>query len=188
MLCIVLLPCLMSFVWAVPLQNIGYAQQAVSEYELKAVYLYNFLQFVQWPEPQRSLAKDGTLIIGIVGESPFGSALEELQANVRRSGMKPVTIIYYGPYREDLVMKNCHLLFVSGSEKKNFSRIIVSLQGAPVLTVAEAENFVSSGGMISLIRSQGKVRWMINRAPADKAGLRFSAQLLSIAAKVVEGP
>jgi hypothetical protein len=177
---------LVPFEWAVPMQQVSYGEQQVApEYELKAVYLYNFLQFVQWPESQRLLTKDGAMVIGIVGDSPFGEAFEELQATIRKSGMKPVRVVRYGRYREDMDMTHCHILFVSASEKQNFSKIIADLKDAPVLTVADTENFLSSGGMINLVRSQGKIRWMINRAQADRAGLRFSVQLLTLAVKVV---
>ena len=165
----------------------AYAQQpAVSEYELKAVYLYNFLQFIQWPEASRDIAKDGSLVIGIVGDSPFGTALEALQSDVRTNGLKPIKIINYGPYRDDMNLRTCQLLFISSTEKRNFTRIIAGLRGAPVLTVAETEGFVSSGGMIGLINSKGKIRWVINRTQTDKAGLKLNSQLLNIAAKVIE--
>jgi len=178
---------LLSLVWALPMQQVSYGEQQIAqEYELKAVYLYNFLQFVQWPESKRLLTKDGVMVIGIVGDSPFGEAFEVLQATIRKSGMKPVRVIHYGHYREGLYMRDCHILFVSAAEKKNFAKIVDDLKDAPVLTVADTHNFLSSGGMISLVQSDGKLRWMINRAQADKAGLRFSAQLLALAVKVVE--
>lgn len=128
------------------------------------------------------------MVIGIVGESPFGEALKALQADVQRNGMKPVRIIQYGPYQEHMDFRECHLLFVGLSEKGNFKRIIARLKDSPVLTVADTENFIASGGMINLVQTGGKIRWMINRAAADRAGLRFSAQLLTIAVKVVEEP
>lgn len=181
--------CLFSMVWAGPLPQVSSgAQQAAQEYELKAVYLYNFLQFVQWPESRRTLPKDGPVVVCIIGESPFGEALEALQANVRKSGMRPVRVINYGAYQEDMNIAACHLLFVTSSEKKNFRKIITGLRDAPVLTVADTENFLSSGGMINLVHSNGKIRWTINRSAADRAGLRLSAQLLSIAVKVIEAP
>jgi hypothetical protein len=179
---------LVSFVWAVPMQQVSYAEQKVAqEYELKAVYLYNFLQFIQWPESQRMLSKDGAMVIGIVGESPFGEAFEELEATIRRTGKKPIRVIYYGSYREGLNMRNCHILFVSASERRNFAKIIADLRGLPVLTVADTEGFLSAGGMIELVKDRGKIRWTINRAQADEAGLRFSSQLLTLAVKVVGG-
>ncbi|MBI5633666.1 MAG: YfiR family protein [Nitrospirae bacterium] len=184
----VLLSLLVTVVCAAPLQRVSYAQQqAVKEYELKAVYLYNFLQFVQWPDSKSVVSKDGTMVIGIVGESPFGTALEDLQSDIQKSGMKPVRIVHYGDYEADMDLTTCNLLFVSSSEKGNFRKIVAGLGNAPVLTVADSENFLLSGGMINLVRSGGKIRWSINRTAADRAGLRFSSQLLSIAVKIVEG-
>jgi hypothetical protein len=179
---------LIPFAWAVPMQQVSYGEQKVAqEYELKAVYLYNFLQFVQWPESQRMISKDGAMVIGIVGESPFGGAFEELEETIRKTGKRPFRVIYYGPYHEGLNMRNCHMLFVSASERKNFAKIITDLRGLPVLTVADTEGFLSAGGMIELVKAQGKIRWTINRAGADEAGLRFSAQLLTLAVRVVGG-
>lgn len=170
--------------WAVFLQ-VSYGEPQAQEYELKAVYLYNFTQFVQWPESKRPSA-DGAMVIGIVGESPFGDALKKLQENVRKNGMKSIRIVNYGQYREGIDIDACHLLFVSASEKKNFKKIIADLKDAPVLTVADTGSFLSAGGMIDLVQSKGKIRWMINRIAANRAGLRLSAQLLSIAIKVMD--
>jgi hypothetical protein len=186
-LCSIILFCIFSFGSAVPLQRVSYAQQpSAREYELKAVYLYNFLQFVQWPEAKRVASKDGTMVIGVVGESPFGEALTALQADVRRSGMKPVRIIEYGPYQEQMDFSDCHLLFIGPSERWNFKRILSRLKDSPVLTVADTESFITTGGMVALVQSGGKIRWVINRIAADRAGLRFSAQLLTMAVRVVE--
>lgn len=178
-------------VWALPPSGVSYAAQPeVKEYELKAVYLYNFLQFFQWPEARRPAAHDGVMVIGVVGESPFGGALEDLEKNVRRNGMKPVRILYFEPEHAglsgDAGPASCDLLFLAASEKSRFGSIIASLNGAPVLTVADSDGFLKAGGMINLVHSDGKIRWMINRAPVEKSGLRMSAQLLSMAIKVYD--
>lgn len=172
-------------VWALPPSGVSYAAQPeVKEYELKAVYLYNFLQFFQWPEARRSATHDGVMVIGVVGESPFGGALEDLEKNVRRNGMKPVRILHFEP--GDAGLASCDLLFLASSEKSRFRSIIASLDSAPVLTVADSDGFLKAGGMINLVHSDGKIRWMINRAPVEKSGLRMSAQLLSMAIKVYD--
>lgn len=43
------------------------------EYQVKAVFLFNFAQFVTWP----SQPADAPLVIGILGDDPFGSYLDE---------------------------------------------------------------------------------------------------------------
>jgi len=47
-----------------------------TEYQLKAVFLFNFTQFITWPNKSFDNEKD-PFIIGILGENPYGSFLEE---------------------------------------------------------------------------------------------------------------
>lgn len=182
---LILLTCL-SFCY--PPQSICSSRQKASENELKAVYLYNFLQFVQWPSLLGGWSKGNAKIIGVVGESPFGTALEELQITANKNVTNPIKVIYYGQYHEEMNLRGCHLLFVSESEKQHIGKIMSNVKGAPVLTVSDVDDFISSGGMIALVREKGNIRWMINRGLTDKAGLRLSAQLLSIALTVVDKP
>lgn len=172
--------------WGAPVGPAGLIRHQAQEYDLKAVYLYNFLQFVQWPESTKPPGADGAMVIGVLGESPFGNALKNLQENLLKSGMKPIRVAYYGRFREGMDLEECHLLFVCASEKKNFRRIVAALRDTPVLTVADTENFLAAGGMITMVHDRAKIRWLINRAAAYRTGLRLSPQLLSIALKVDE--
>lgn len=173
---------LLSLAWGAPLPQASPGDQKAEEYDLKAVYLYNFLQFVQWPEARR----DATLVIGVVGETPLARALETLQGSLEKGGKRPIRVVRFGVYRAGLDLGSCHLLFLAPSEQQEFGKILAELSGAPVLTVADGGDFLEAGGMIALTVSRGKLRWMINRPPADRAGLRFNAQMLRLAIKVVE--
>lgn len=157
----------------------------VGEYELKAVYLYNFLHFVYWP-PVAGPGEPAAVQIGVVGDSPFGTALVELQEKVRQSGRGELAIVEYGPYREGLDLRHNQLLFVCASESRHFQEIVAGVKGSAVLTVADAAGFLAVGGMISLITTpQGKIGWQINRGALQQAGLQPSAKLLQIAQLVV---
>ena len=161
--------------------------QQIEEYELKAVYLYNFFHFVNWP---KNPGQDGSnpKIIGVVGRSPFGGALQALQDKLKQTTNKIIKINFYGPFQEGVDLSGCHLLFISSSEKRNFSKITASLRGIPVLTVADANNFLQAGGMINMISQGNRVRWAINRTPVKDAGLRMDAKLLDIAVEIIEHP
>ena len=87
------------------------------EYALKAVCLYNFTHFTRWPEV-KNLKDPETIVIGIVGLSPFGGAIEELQTRIKETSRKSITIVDHGPYREGMDLRGSHLLFISSSEKK----------------------------------------------------------------------
>jgi hypothetical protein len=158
----------------------------ISEYQLKAVYLYNFLHFVTWPEKIDQADGLEPLIIGVVGRSPFGDTLAEIKASLPDAKQKGIAIISFGPYRQGMDLSRCHLLFVSASEQKNFSSILNDLKGKSVLTVADHEKFLAAGGMINLVNYKGKVRWEVNREPVQQAGLRLSAKLLAMAVNIVD--
>ncbi len=160
------------------------AESSVSEHELKAVYLYNFLRFATWPEEKSG--ESGVKVIAVVGHSPMEKALKRLQAKLVQSGKgSSISMTFHGSYRAGMPLRDCHILYVANSEKINFAKIIDSLGHAPVLTVAEGDSFLQAGGMIALLRHNNSVRWAINRQSLALAGLRLSAKLLEMAVSVV---
>lgn len=150
------------------------------EYALKAVCLYNFAQFTTWPDSDDS-KKSESIIIGVVGHSPIEGAIKELQNLLKQSNKKNIKAVYHGEYKEGMDLSGSHLLFISASEKKNMHSIINSLKNAPILTVADTEDFLETGGMISLVLKRNKVRWKINRGTIENAGLQVSSKLLQLA-------
>ncbi len=161
---------------------------SASESDLKAVYLYNFLRFVRWPDDGVFLANDAIPIkkIAVVGDCSCTDALRRLQSKLAGSDRTPVTLVIHGPFREGMDLCHCNVLYICDSEKSNMARIIKSLGDAPVLTVADGESFMAVGGMVSLLHYQNTVRWSINRAPLNRTGLRVSAKLFDIAINVID--
>lgn len=174
----------LSLAWAAPSPPPSYGEQRVEANELKAVYLYNFLQFVQWPRARRGTSPE-TLVLGLLGDTPLDRSLAALQSTLSASGKRPIRVIHLGPYREGTELGSCHLLFLGESERQNFRAVVDRLGASPVLTVSDATDFLDYGGMIALVEHEGRLRWMINRVPAERAGLRFNAQMLRLAIRVL---
>jgi hypothetical protein len=61
------------------------------------------------------------------------------------------------------------------------------LGGAPVLVVSDEAHFASRGGMIGFFRDADRVRFEVNPAAAEAAGLRISSRLLGLAKVVSTG-
>jgi hypothetical protein len=80
----------------------------------------------------------------------------------------------------------CHIVFIPVTEKDQAARIVRSLKGSVALTVGESEGFAVRGGMVNFTVEGGKVRFEINRHAADRAGLKISSKLLSLANVVTE--
>ncbi len=144
------------------------------EYRLKAAILFNLAKFVDWPE--NAFSDPGApLVLCVLGSDPFGSSLDDVLRG-RSIGRRTVVA-----RRIAGLAQGCHVLFIAGSERKRVSAITERLRDASVLTVSEDDAFTSQGGMIALETEGERVRFDINGGAAERAGLKVSARLLSLA-------
>ena len=151
--------------------------QSSKEYDLKAVLLFHFTQFVEWP-PASFPTADAPLVIGILGHDPFGTVLDELVKQETRNHRH----IVVERYRTISAVGNCQILFIDGSESRNFPRILAALKGRPILTVGDFEDFAVRGGMIRFLKnSDDKIAIQVNLDAAKAAGLNISSKLLRVA-------
>ncbi len=152
------------------------AQTGPSEYQVKAAFLYNFAKFVRWPD-EAFAQTNSPLVIGILGEDPFGSNLE-LAIKGKSINGHPLALRAVESPAE---MKQCHVLFVCQNPKRNLAQTLATIQTNSILTVSETEHFCEAGGMINLFMEGAKVRFEINDAAATRARLAISSKLLNVA-------
>ena len=158
------------------------AQTAPSkEYQVKAVFLFNFAQFVEWP-PAAFADDKSPLVIGILGDDPFGAYLDEV-VRAERVGNRPMRVQRY--QRADEIT-TCHVLFISRSEESRLGQILASLKDRNILIVGDSDNFIQHAGMVQLATSQGKVHLRINVNAARTANLTISSKLLRSAEIVTD--
>src|SRR2546425_8546554 len=113
------------------------------EYQLKAVFLFNFAQFVEWP-PEAFPEAQTPLVIGVLGKDPFGAYLDETVRGETVNN-RPLTVQRYRQAKE---IKTCHVLFISRSEAYRLEQIFASLKGREILTVGDAGGFARRAGRI----------------------------------------
>lgn len=155
--------------------------QIARDYDLKAVFLYNFAQFVEWPQSAFD-APDSPIVIGILGSDPFGRILDDIVQN-EAVGKRKLVVRRYRRVEEAY---RCHILFISQSETRDLEDILKQLKGKPILTVGEHTDFAFRGGMIRFFYDQNKVRLRINRDTATDSGLVLSSKLLKAAHEVID--
>ncbi len=165
---------------AVVLPRLAFAQPAQSEpkgeYALKAVFLYNFCRFIEWPKSAFTSPNE-PIIIGVIGEYPFGALLQEAVQGETSHG-RAIQIEHYN--KSDSI-GHCHLLFVSRSESGRLEKILAAVNGRSVVTVGESDAFLDRGGMIALTADKNRVRLHINPAMLRAASLDVSSKLLRVA-------
>ncbi|MEO5754623.1 MAG: YfiR family protein [Chthoniobacterales bacterium] len=152
------------------------APPSPNEYALKSVFLYNFCRFIDWPDSAFSSRRD-PLIIGVVGEDPFGPLLEEAIAGETYHGRE----IEVAHFRDAQQIGECHLLFVGQTNTELYDQILAAVVGRHVVTVGETDNFLDHGGMIALTAEQNRVRLRINSAALRATRLNVSSKLLQVA-------
>jgi YfiR/HmsC-like len=152
-------------------------QTKPQEYQVKAVYLYNFGRFVEWPP---SSAGDESFVICVLGQDPFGAALDSTVAGEMIDDRKLVARRIAAPGDA----AGCRILFISSSEAAHLKDILALVNKTTVLTVSDLPGFSDSGGMIEFVLQENKVRFRVNLAAAEKAGLTLSSQLLKVATDI----
>lgn len=147
----------------------------VNEQQVKAVFLFNFVQFVEWPESAFA-SSNAPICIGVLGDESFGKLLDEVVKDETIRGRK----LMVKPLKKGDDVKCAHAIFVSKSARAQASDILADCEGKPVLTVGEAGGFARHGGVINFVLQNNKVKFEINPDAAKQKGLKISAQVLGI--------
>jgi len=160
----------------VPVPDLAAQAARPSEYQVKAVFLFNFAQFVDWP-PEAVADSQAPLTIGVLGENPFGDVLDATVRGERRGARSFVVRRYQRV--EDI--KICDILFISRPEGDRPEGVLADLKRRPILTVSDADGFAEHGGMIGFVTDRNRIRLKINLGVVQAAHLTISSKLLRVA-------
>lgn len=154
------------------------AAPASGAYELKAAFIYRFAIYAEWPE-QVFADNDNTLNFCVMGDNPFGPALDSIAGRYVQHRRLNIQFIHQGK-----AMGKCHILFISQSEQANLPVLLFQAHARHILTVSDMEQFSRQGGIIQLVMQEEKLRFTVNRVSAEQAGLTLSSNLLRLAMKI----
>lgn len=166
--------CKSSLIIAAVLVTTNATAQTVDEYRVKAAFVFNFAKFIQWPA-EAFKAPGDPLVICVVGQDQMANSLRETVNGNAIDGRQVIIrqiAIGQGPC-------DCQILFVGASAMKGFRSHAKESTG--VLTVGETPGFATDGGAINLKLEDGRVRFEINVAAAERQQLHISSKLLSLA-------
>lgn len=156
---------------------------SVREHQVKAVFLFNFAQFVDWPADAFA-APDAPLVIALLGDDPFGPVIDEVVRN-EKAGLHPIVIHRFRRVEEAAA---CHILFISHSEAARLESILAALPDRGILTVSDTDQAARRGVMIRFVYERNRVRLRINLDATRRAGLTVSSKLLRSAEIVQSTP
>jgi hypothetical protein len=143
-----------------------------NEYEIKAMFIFNFTKYVEWPETKST----DEFIIGVFGESEITEPLEKIAAQ-KKVNDKKIVIRQLSPDDEEY----CHIIIVSRSRTNKLEAIEKRYAGRGVLIISDE---ASRSAAINLVTRDNKIRFEINQSLAKSGGIKISSQLLTLAVSV----
>jgi len=152
------------------------AGPAFDEYQVKAAFLYNFAKFVVWPPGSFATPTD-PIGICIVGQNPFGSALENMVQG-KKVGDRAFAV---RRFPDTLQASQCQILFIGAAEWRRTRALLDAVRNPGVLTVGESDDFMAFGGIINFRMDGPRVRIQVDLQMVEHAKLRISSKLLSLA-------
>jgi hypothetical protein len=152
------------------------------EYRMKAAYLYNFSNFVEWPG---DAADRSPFLIGVI--DPEGTAariITDALAGKFTSDGRPIVVRHFHALPDDIA--GCHQLFITRAAGIKPAEAKALTTATSLLLIGETDNFAGHGGVIGLVVSGNSVRCEVNLAGAQRAGVKLSGRLASVARLVRE--
>ena len=159
------------------------AALADSEAELKAKFLYNFANLVDWPKEALPAAASPFVIGVFGGEHDFVELLTETVEN-KSVGHHAIKVKFIA---SESALRSCNLIFFPASEQKRTANALAALNHESVLLIGEDENFLPQGGMIDMVLRGGKISFAIDRERMERANLPPSPTLLALAVSTAPG-
>jgi len=149
---------------------------------LKAVYLEKLARQVEWPKNGSAQIPMTPFVMVVFGENPFGTALEQVYS-AHQFLDRDLQVRYVSDLKD---IGDCHLLFISSSDRKRVKEVLEVVKDKPILTVGDTKGFVDKGVHINFVPRGSNVRFEINKKTAEESGLRMSYRILKLAIRVVK--
>jgi hypothetical protein len=156
---------------------------SAEESRVKASFLFNFSKFITWPA--QAGAEPSKLMFCIVGNSEV-SAILKSQAEGQSISGRRVVIEEVNPANPLSQLDNCQMIYIS-ERTKNSDQILDRVKKLPIVTVGQDIHFLQHGGIINLMREDGRFKFQISLISATQAGLSISSKLLQLARDVIQG-
>jgi hypothetical protein len=155
----------------------GGAQPGLSEAQAKAAVLYNLAQFVEWPAD----ASASTITIGIVRATPVLTAIQPADGRVVQG--RTVRIRNVQPGDE---AHACQIVYLADLDRE--AQVwLEKVAHKPILTVSDDQRFLLAGGIIRLSFVGARVKFDIDVGHAERARLKISSKVLTLARLVRDG-
>jgi hypothetical protein len=154
--------------------------QPYSEDDVKAVFLYRFTSFVEWPP---EAAEPAQFEIAVLNADGVADALERLLPD-RSIQDQPARVRRIARIRD---LGAARVLYVGSDPAPELAPIVASIGNQSVLVVSSTPRGLEQGSTINFIVVDRRLRFEVSLAAASRSRLKISSELLSVASRVLAG-
>ena len=148
-------------------QNIG---------QLKAGYIYQFTNYVEWPGSYQS----GDFVISLFGDAEVYQHLQDV-ANSKKVQNQKIKVNKYSSLSQ---IGKSHIIFISKGNSNQLSSVLNHVQGNNTLVISEKKGLAKQGSDMAFFISGGKLQFNLNKSAINKHGLKLDPRLESLASSV----
>jgi len=149
---------------------------AVSETQIKAVFLEKFTHLIKWPKQQKE-----SFVVCVINNEKFAKALKEIY---KKKQFQNTRVLVKSISSGDEI-PSCQLLYL-GKGIQKVDELLNNISGKPVLTVSDQQEYISKNIMIIIFLQQKHFKYIINNKAAKDADMKISYLLLQSAQKVIQ--
>jgi hypothetical protein len=164
--------------WAALCPRLTLAQRSAAEDQIKAVFLFNFVKYVDWPDAPPGTS--ASIRMCVPANPEFLAVLRTTVQGEVVNG-RPLTAIELDGLDG---ARGCDILYVGNASSRDAAAWSAAVRGRHTLTVGDGT--LADGIVIAFVRDQNRVRFDINRGAAGLQNLTISSRLLDLARRVVE--
>jgi hypothetical protein len=147
--------------------------------QLQATLLITVARYVEWPSAAFASAS-APIVVGIVSDEAVAEELATTSAGRKVNGRAMVA----KRLQWDSDMAGVHVLLVGQVERRRVVALLEQVRGKPILTMSLLPQFASTGGMITVTSTVGRLSFSVNARATEATALRLSSLLLSHATSV----
>lgn len=145
--------------------------------EVKAVFIYKFLKFIEWPE----IEEKSTINICTVGNEEINESIDVINSMMHEQ--KKINVQKKTKKKN---LANCKVIFLGEIEPGQTKKILKFSKENSILTISQKKGFLEKGGIINFLIINNRVNFEINNKSAKESGIKISSKLLRTAKRVIK--
>jgi len=141
--------------------------------KIKAVYIYNFTKYIEWPKDYR----ETSFVIGVLGDTPLFNELEKI-SSTKKVFDQAIEVKKFTTASD---LNKCHILYISSENKEPYSTVVSKIKTFSTLIVTDTPGMATKGSAINFVIKANRQKFELNESNAVKYNLKVSNSLEALA-------